>query len=259
MSRLAGYLLRYLFALASCAYLVTLGLFRARNRDLIVGITHHFGYGRVETKLPVVPLHQLVGEDLNLQIYEASGGDGSISALELIAVIQLTKTYNPHRLFELGTFDGRTTLNMAANSAADAEIFTLDLPKSQSQSARLRLEVSDRKYIDKEISGAKYRGTRFENKIHQVFGDSATYDFSPFFGTVDLVFVDAAHSYEYVSSDSKIAMKLLRESGGVILWHDYGNWNGVTRAVNKLFTTAPEFAELKQVAGTTLACLIVKH
>ncbi len=258
MSRLAGYLLRYLFAVFSCVYLMTLGLLRARNRDLVVGITRHFGYGVVQTKIPVVPLNTLVGDALNIEVYEALGGDGSISALELICVIQLIKTYNPQRLFEMGTFDGRTTLNMAANSASDAEVFTLDLPKSQSQSAKLRLEVSDRKYIDKEISGAKYRGTRFENKIHQVFGDSATYDFSPFFGTVDLVFVDAAHSYEYVASDSKVAMKLLRESGGIILWHDYGNWEGVTRAVNELFTAAPEFAGLKQIAGTTLACLIVR-
>ncbi len=259
MPRLFGHLLRYLFGVFSCAYLFTLGLLKARNREMIVAITRHFGYGVVKPKLPLVPLNALAGDEADIEVHEASGGDGSISALELIAVIKLIKTHNPRRLFELGTFDGRTTLNMAANSAPEAEVFTLDLPKIQSKPAQLRLEVSDRKYIDKDLSGAKYRGTNFESKIRQVFGDSAAYDFAPFFGTVDLVFVDAAHSYEYVLNDSKIALKLLRKTGGVILWHDYGNWDGVTKAVNELFVASPEFAELKQIVGTTLACLIVRH
>lgn len=259
MLRLFGYLPRYLFGALSCAYLFTFGLLKARNREMIIAITHHFGYGVVPTKLPLVPLSELAGDDALIEVREASGGDGSISALELIAVIKLIKTHHPHRLFELGTFDGRTTLNMAANSAPEAEVFTLDLPKSASHSAQLRLEVSDRKYIDKDISGAKYRGTEFESKIHQVFGDSASYDFAMFFGTMDLVFVDAAHSYEYVLNDSKIALKLLRETGGVILWHDYGNWNGVTKALNELLATSREFGRLKQIAGTTLAYLIVRH
>lgn len=262
MPRLFGYLLRYLFAVFSCAYLVTLGLLKGRNRELVVTITRHFGYGVVKTCLPLAALKELAGDDpnvnLNIDIREAHGGDGSISALELITIVKLIKTHNPHRLFEMGTFDGRTALNMAANSAPDAEVWTLDLPKSQAASAHLRLEVSDRKYINKDISGVIYRGTEVEGKIRQVFGDTATYDFAPFFGTVDLVFVDAAHSYEYVLNDSNIALKLLRETGGVILWHDYGNWDGVTKAVNELFAF-PKFAALKQVEGTTLACLIVKH
>ena len=258
MPRLFGYLQRYLFAVFACAYLVTLGLLKARNRELVVAITRHFGYGLVKTKLPVVPLEKLIGDNVNIQIHEATGGDGNVTPLELIAVIQLIKTFDPRRMFELGTFDGRTTLNMAANSASEAEVWTLDLPKSQSEVAHLRLEVSDRKYIDKNVSGEKYRGTELEGKIRQVFGDSATYNFEPFFGTFDLVFVDAAHSYEYVLNDSKIALKLLGKSGGVVLWHDYGNWDGVTQAVNQLVDTLPEFAETKQIQGTTLACLIVK-
>ncbi|MGI4787756.1 MAG: class I SAM-dependent methyltransferase [Janthinobacterium lividum] len=258
MPRLLGFLSRYIFGIFSCVYLFTLGLLQIRNRELISAISRHFGFGVTKAKLPLVSLNALVIDDSLLQISEPVAQDGNVSALELISIIKLIKKYQPYRLFEMGTFDGRTTLNMAANSAEAAEIFTLDLPKSASASAQLRLEVSDRKYIDKEISGAKYRGTEVESKITQLYGDSATYDFSPFFNSIDFIFVDAAHSYEYVLNDSKIALKMLSGGKGIILWHDYGIWEGVTKALDQLLQTVPEFRDLKHIEGTTLACLIIR-
>lgn len=259
MRRLFSFALRYVFGIISCVYLFTLGLLQIRNHALLHTINRHFGYGFVKTKLPLILLSELVNDASSIEVHEAAAGDGNISALELLTIIKMIKAYNPLRLFEMGTYDGRTTLNMAANSAPEAEVITLDLPKSGSDTARLRLEVSDRKYIDKDVSGAKYRETKYESKIRQVYGDSATYDFLPLFNTMDFVFVDAAHSYEYVCNDSKIALKMLRESGGIILWHDYGNWDGVTKALNELFTKSREFSGLKRIEGTTLACLIVRN
>jgi len=37
---------------------------------------------------------------------------------------------------------------------------------------------------------------------------------------MDVVFVDAGHTYPYVKSDTENALSMLRP-GGVILWHDY--------------------------------------
>ena len=70
--------------------------------------------------------------------------------------------------------------------------------------------------MDKDVSGTRFRGTDCESRITQLYGDSATYDFSRHVGTVDLVFVDGSHSYEYVVSDSRLSLSLLRGGKGVI-------------------------------------------
>ena len=255
MQRLLSFLSRYLFGIISCLYLFTLGLRRMRNRDLILVIIRHFGYGVLKNLLPVVPLSAVATAESCLEVRQPYAEDGNVSTYELITIISLIKAADPQRMFEIGTYDGRTTLNMAANSSPTAEVYTLDLQKTEVEGAKLRLDESDRKYIEKEVSGAKYQGTEQERKITQVYGDTATYDFSPFFGTVDLVFVDASHSYEYVLNDSRVSLKMLRGGEGIILWHDYNAWDGVTKALNELQTNIPEFRELKHIQGTSLAYL----
>ncbi|MEO5903576.1 MAG: class I SAM-dependent methyltransferase, partial [Gemmatimonadaceae bacterium] len=92
-------------------------------------------------------------------------------------------------------------------------------------------------------------------RIEQLYGDSGSYDFSSFAGAMDFVFVDASHAYKYVVNDSLVALQMLRAEGGTIAWHDYGRWDGVTRAVNDLQSRHPDFQDVVQVRGTTLALL----
>jgi predicted O-methyltransferase YrrM len=106
-------------------------------------------------------------------------------------------------------------------------------------------------------------GSRFLNndttrsKIIQLFGDTARFDFSPYFGKMDMVFIDGAHTYEYLLNDTKIARKLLKDKG-VILWHDYaGDWPGVTKALNKLYIENPGI-NLRHIEGTCLLCLLLR-
>jgi hypothetical protein len=58
-----------------------------------------------------------------------------------------------------------------------------------------------------------------------------------------------------VINDSLHAMRMLRDGKGVIVWHDYSRWDGVTRALNQLRRLEPFFAELSWIDGTTLAVL----
>jgi predicted O-methyltransferase YrrM len=121
----------------------------------------------------------------------------------------------------------------------------------------LPLSHDDLKYIDKSGSGLRYVGKECSNKITQLYGDSATFDFSFFWGSIDFVFVDGSHSYEYVLNDSRVALRLLKKNGGIIVWHDYDSWEGVTRALDELFVKAPEFNSLVRFKGTSLACLML--
>ena len=71
------------------------------------------------------------------------------------------------------------------------------------------------------------------------------------------MFVDASHAYRYVINDSLVALQLLAPRGGTIVWHDYGRWDGVTRAINDLRSKHPDFRNVVKVKGTTLAVLTV--
>jgi predicted O-methyltransferase YrrM len=257
LKRVAGFLHRYLYALVSSVYLFTLGLAKRRHRNFIHSVAHHFGYVQIKTTLPSVSVEALTDDDALIQLRRPISLDGNVNLLEMLTLVKLARRHGCRRLMEVGTFDGRTALNLAANTPPDAQVFTLDLPQAGLGDAQLPLAANEQHYIKKDVSGARYQGTDCAGKIVQLYGDSATFDFSPYFGTMDFVFIDASHSYEYVLSDSRVARKLLGPGGGVLLWHDYGFWEGVTRALDELAGQEADFRGLQQIAGTSLACLIV--
>ena len=212
------------------------------------------------TKLPKVDLAILFPEfKSHLRLMEAASVNGNVTIYELFAISFAASACAPTTVFEVGTFDGRTTLNLAVNCPSTTRIFTLDLPASGLLTTKFPLEEYDKGYVEKQKSG-----TRFEDKpegqgITQLLGDSGKFDFAPYFNTIDFVFVDGSHAYDYVLNDSMIALKLLRNGRGTILWHDYGNacWPGVARALDELWSTNPQFCELKHIQDTTIACLRV--
>lgn len=259
MARIIRFVKKYVFAAASCLYTFTLGVFSARARALLTSICKHFGYDpeSVEPLLPEVDLADLTDREATVQIREPVAADGNISELELIVIAKLVRRAGPKALFEIGTFDGRTTLNMAANAPPEATVHTLDLPLEKLHETKLGLDAGERPYVAKEQSGARYLGTDCEEKITQHYGDSAEFDFSPFHGSVDFVFVDGSHARDYVKNDSEQALKMLRDGRGTIVWHDYDGWPGVTTALNQLYSTRREFLDLRHIRGTSLACLIV--
>src|SRR5205085_924359 len=128
--------------------------------------------------LPELHWSELIPWDLNLTARERDVPvDGNVSAQELEIISKLVKLTDPGVLFEIGTFDGRTTLNLAAHSRDNARVYTLDLPRADLDAAQLPLDVHDRKYVDKAKSGTRFHGTDVERKITQLCGDSATFDY----------------------------------------------------------------------------------
>lgn len=259
MNRLCSFVLGYAHALACAVYVFTLGLFSPRHRQVLRSISEHFGYRRhvVPPRLPTVAVAQLLAPDIAIQTRAEAAALGNVSLLELVVLDKLLRMYPSRGVFEIGTFDGRTTLNLAANAPAGARVFTLDLPRAQADQTKYRLDRSDRFCVEKERSGARFVGTDLEPVITQLYGDSATFDFGPYRGQIGFVFVDGAHSYEYVLSDSRNALELLPNRRGVIAWHDYGVWDGVTAALNELHQRGGEFGKLRHVEQTSLAVLIL--
>jgi hypothetical protein len=86
--------------------------------------------------------------------------------------------------------------------------------------------------------------------VTQLFGDSKTFDTSPWTGSCDVVFVDGSHAYSYVVSDTQKALDIVAPNG-LVLWHDYAGPRhapGVYRALNELARRLP----LVRIEGTTL-------
>lgn len=183
--------------------------------------------------------------------------NGNVSSYELFVINSLVRQQAPATVFEFGTFNGRTALNLAANCPPAARIFTLDLPHSELEHSKYQLDQIERTFVEKPASGELFRNRPEAAKITQLLGDSAKFDYGPYLGKMDFVFVDASHAYEYVLNDSQVALRLLREGRGTILWHDYGCpqwWPGVTRALEELKKQSASFANLVQIDGTSIAC-----
>lgn len=182
--------------------------------------------------------------DISLQNFNYRGGN--ISFGELTAIAAIVKLTNPKTIFEFGTFDGTTTLQMALNSADDTKIYTLNI-SPDTQKSHLRSDSGDVLFKDKFIIGEKFLNNNSSKKINQIIADSALYNYSPHYNSIGLIFIDGSHSYEYVKNDTEQALKMIK-NGGLILWHDYLVWNGVSDYLNELCYKI----KLVHIKGTSL-------
>lgn len=259
LKRIWRFLPRYLYGALCSAYLFSFGAYR--NRLLIYRICEHFGLmepvwvERAPEMLPDVSISSVVSDEWAIKVLEERQS-GNISLLETSILSKLVKQCEPERIFEIGTFDGRTTWHMAVNSGDNARVFTLDLPADRAAKTAFDVCETERRYIEKPEPGARFKGTPYEKKIAQLLGDSASFDFSAYEATMDFVFVDGSHAHQYVLNDSRVALKLINRRG-MILWHDYGRWNGVTTALNELYASDARFRSLRRIQGTTFAFLTI--
>jgi predicted O-methyltransferase YrrM len=175
--------------------------------------------------------------------------EGAVARHEPLVLSALSQLLECERIFELGTYRGDTTWLLAHNLPT-ARIYTLDFASRQ-DAARAELELTDwADYFTTWERGTRFSDTPEARRITQLYGDSATFDFSPYHGSIDLVFVDASHSYSYVKSDTEAAFRMLSELG-TIVWDDYTHYSGVYAYLNDL---APSLDRpIFHILGTRLA------
>lgn len=156
--------------------------------------------------------------------------------LDLVNLCLLARILKPKMIFEIGTLNGYTSLHFAMNSPEDTQVFTLDLPRGAGSETSLKLTGVDKLHIDlSQQIDYVFESSPLADRITPLFGDSARFDYTPYHGKVDLFFIDGAHSYEYVRSDTMKALECCH-SGSVIAWHDFGRVgvNGVSRWLTEL-------------------------
>lgn len=205
---------------------------------------------------PMVTLEEIAPVATEFKVSRPLDWGGSMTITEISSLCQLVAARHPRKVLEIGSFRELTTLNIAMN-APEAEIYTLDLPPNFDP-ANTEFENNDASII-KGRGSYYYEGREEAARIHQHYGDTATFDYEEIGKGVDLCLIDAAHSYEYVRNDTaKLAPLMARD--GLMLWHDYGRndfladpqdaW-GVTRFLHEI---APVGVRILQ--GSSLGVLV---
>lgn len=252
--------------------LASLGLLRYPGKAMNYATQCRFLYGVCADKrgLPQKPVFEVLKngnaavETADITVaWDAPGqGEHWFHALawytvDIVQLCLLCRLLKPKHIFEIGTLRGYTSLHFALNSPPDALVYSLDMPKQQPADSSLPTTLIDDIHIRLHRDAHKYvfEGRPEAGKIRLLFGDSARFDYTPFATKIDLFFIDGAHSYAYVRSDTLNALKCCHP-GSVIAWHDFGRFG--VNGVSKWLKEFGRGREIYSVPGGSLAYMIVE-
>ena len=134
---------------------------------------------------------------------------GATLPIDIALLRTLARRQNARTYFEIGTWRGESVANVAA---VVPQCVTLNLPKEE-----IVALTGNGRYADAHA----FFSRPLANVTH-LHGNSQTFDFSPYEGRYDMVFIDGDHHRDAVRKDTQTAFRLLRDEKSVIVWHDYG-------------------------------------
>jgi len=244
-----------LFGLNGCGLSLALRRspnFRAYLSDALRRYDEFAGHG-LSGKDPIQHLTKdtgvQVGPDDRVQLPPRVTGGGGTSLAELTILAATTQLLQPEKVFEIGTFNGRTTAVFLMNTPENATVLSLDLPPTPSPRGQL---IDSDEYLIGERKLASYvYEHRLEHRFQQLLGDSMDFDPSPYSASIELGFIDGAHTYEYVKNDTE-KMALMMAEKGLVFWHDYGG-KGRFRPLTEYLESLSKLFNIYRVLGTTLA------
>ena len=156
---------------------------------------------------------------------------GWFDLAKAIAVQQLVKRLPAGaRLVELGSYQGRSSVAIAAVMPPDSILFCVDHFQGSEEHRKMNLDLSGM------LAAFKHNIERFGVKdrvrILAMSTSQAAGHFAP--ETVDLMLLDSAHDYESVRTDILEWYPKLKP-GGLFFCDDYHpNWPGVVQAVQSV-------------------------
>lgn len=158
--------------------------------------------------LPLLRLEELF-PDFEETVSPYAYLSGATMPIDIALLKGIARKTSAESYFEIGTWRGESVANVAA---VVPQCVTLNLSRKEI----LALNGNER-YADAHAFFSK----PLDNVTH-IEGNSQTFDFAPYKGKFDLVFIDGDHHYEAVKKDTQTAFELLRDDKSAIVWHDYG-------------------------------------
>jgi predicted O-methyltransferase YrrM len=190
-----------------------------------------------------------VDEQVQLPIGIHTGGGTRLE--ELVTLAMVTRVLRPRKIFEIGTYMGRTTSVLRLNAEPRARVVTLDLPEGVDEQAAAGTLATDVQLIRQRRVGALLHQLGIAERCDQLRCDSMLFDPSPHRGTVELGFIDGAHSKQYVENDTA-KMAVMMAERGLVFWHDYGG-KGRFRDLTLFLDSLSSRIALHRVLHTSLA------
>lgn len=149
---------------------------------------------------------------------------------EVLFIASIARHINPQFVFEIGTCEGRTTVNIAKNCPKLKKLYTLNLPPETDPIIEWTPQDKNIYEQTKRQIGIKFKNFVFLEKIQQILADSDGYNFENH-APVDLVLIDGGTQSESVLASSEKCWKIL-QPGGVLIWRAYNYADGVTLGVD---------------------------
>ncbi len=209
-------------------------------------LNHRFERRSPLSPLPGSALARIYDSEVTFPPRRLLMQEGTQTIDGLFFLVSLAKRLGASAVFEIGTFIGLTAWMLSRN-LPEAIVHTLDIPPAEDPA--WGLDPSD---VHRGSEGSHvYRDLPHQGEIEQHWADSAKFDFSPWQGRIDLVYVDGAHSTEYVRSDTNNALAMLSHNGAIV-WDDY--WRLSPGVVEVLH--ARKDLPLFRVPGTRLVVML---
>ncbi len=194
------------------------------------------------TKKQFLLEQQITTEDAEIHKDNFIWGDTSDhSKLSFLASLVKHQFYDKD-ILEIGTYRGTTTYSLALN-VTEGNVYTVDCGYEELK--RLieieEPEHSNRiKYSPYEVGEIYKHNLTETSNIKQIIGNTTDnktaqeiFDAGPY----NLIYVDAAHTYEGIKNDTELSLRCLAD-GGMIIWDDYnGWWTGVNKFLDELDQT----------------------
>jgi hypothetical protein len=139
--------------------------------------------------------------------------EGPVVQHGALVVSALAALLECERIFEFGTSDGETS-RLLEHNLPTAEIYSFD---ASSDTGR---------------AGSRASPTA-ATRIVNLYGDSETFDFSPYSGSIDLVHIDGTRRVDSLRADADAAFGMLSELG-TIIWYGYSYQPAVYAYLNEL-------------------------
>jgi hypothetical protein len=157
--------------------------------------------------------------------------EGPVLRHGALIVSALAALLECERIFEFGTSGGETARLLAHNLPL-AEIYSFDSPP------------------DATSGSAGGPRSTLGDRSERLFGDSETFDFLPYSGSIDLVHIDASRRLAALGADTDAAFGMLSELGSIV-WYGYSHHPAVYGFLNTLAPTLDR--PIYHLAGTRLA------
>lgn len=206
--------------------LVRIGRRNPRDLQSVLGIALHEA-GQIENpevdirRLRSVPVSGLLpAADARITTHFFFKVPASISLLEAYSLALLMKRVRAAKVFEFGTYKGVSTTQLALNLEPGGTVHTLDLPDEADPAWQLEISLEQERAIAVERGKGALIPEDLRVRVVFLRQDSATFDPTPHERQFDFVFVDGAHSADYVRNDSEKGWRMLR-AGGILVWHDF--------------------------------------